>query len=466
MVGVIDHPLRKIADRIVSRVTPEKDQEDTRRLIYSAILFIKRVETDNLTQREKGYTGHPKLQFMKLAISKEIADSLRDRIRILEEYRIRSVSRIQEMLLYGLERTSRRALAKGELSILKILAGEPMISISRLATRVKKSRYVTTNTIRKLENDIGLRRLYSVNLGKLKLTTYSIVFRTRSFEDSKKFEAWVHQNQPPFLTALVFDVSYRNGFITYAIPNQQRALRLFEDRTQHFERTYMDQIQLHQAFEMYWNIRFDLYDQSVGQWQIPPELEDLSEISLPDKLEVEPSSYCNYANFQYPVSFSRSDFLLANMAIGPQHTLADLQEFLATFGWHYSKNNIWVRLNRLKKEDVISPMLYFSGAGFEEFICLSIYCQPDVRIQLQLLGSMFPAAFTYVTDQGIAIFLKRPTGWRGFIHKLIRDLPEVFDIEDLLVIHQERNVGGGVQQNLYERWNEKRQYWEFSDEEI
>jgi DNA-binding Lrp family transcriptional regulator len=466
MVGVIDHPLRKIADRIVSRVKPKAEQDDTRRLLYSAILFIKRVETDDLTQSEKAYIGHPKLQFLKLAISTEIAESLRDRIRILEEYRIRSVSRIQEMLLYGLERTSHRALTKDEISILAILAREPMISISRLATRVKKSRYVTTNAIKRLENDIGLRRLYSENRGKLKLTTFSLVFRTKSFEASQKFESWVQQTQPPFLTALVFDVSYRNGFITYAIPNQQRAHRLFENRVRYFERAYMDQVHLHQVLEMYWNIRFNLYDRTIGQWRIPSELENLSEISKPEEQKFPTISYCNYADLQSPVSFSRSDFLLANMAIGPQHTLADLQEFFASYGWHLSKNAIWAHLNRLKKEAIISPILYFSGAGFEEFICLSIYCEPFVKKQLQLLGSLFPAAFTYVTKQGVAIFLKRPTGWRGFIHKLIRDLPEVFEIEDLLVIHQERNLGSGLQQNLFERWNEKRQYWEFTDEEI
>lgn len=466
MVGVIDHPLRKIADRIVSRVKSKAAQNDTRRLLYSAILFIKRVETNDLAQKEKTYNSHPKLQFLKLAISTEIADSLRDRIRILEEYRIRSVSRIQEMLLYGLERTSHRTLTMDEISILSILAEEPMISISRLATRVKKSRYVTTNTIKRLESDIGLRRLYSENRGKLKLTTFSLVFHTLSFEASQKFESWIQQKQPPFLTALVFDVSYRYGFITYAIPTQQRALRLFEDRVRYFERAYMDQVHLHQVLEMYWNIRFDLYDLKGGQWRIPSELENLSGIPKPEESKFPTISYCVYADLQSPVSFSRSDFLLANMAIGPQHTLADLQEFLASHGWHLSKNAIWVHLNRLKKEAVISPMLYFSGAGFEEFICLSIYCKPYVKKQLQLLGSLFPAAFTYVTKQGVTIFLKRPTGWRGFIHKLIRDMPEIFEIEDLLVIHQERNLGSGLQSNLFERWNEKRQYWEFSDEEI
>jgi DNA-binding Lrp family transcriptional regulator len=417
MAGVIDHPLRKIVDRIVSRVKTKAAQYDTRRLLQSAVLFIKRVETNDLTQREKAYIGHPKLQFMKLALSTEIAESLRDRIRILEEYQIRSVSRIQEMLLYGLERPSRRMLTKDEISILDILIREPMMSISRLAARVKKSRYVVTNTIRSLENDIGLRRLYSENRGKLKLTTFSLVFRTRSFDDSKKFESWVQETQPPFLTALVFDVSYRNGFITYAIPTQQRAQRLFEDRSQFFERTYMDQVHLHQVSETYWNIRFNLYDPAVGQWRIPSELENLSEIPKPEDKKFPTISYCNFANLQSPVPFSQTDFLLANMAIGPQHTLADLEEFLASYGWHLSKNSIWVHLNRLKKEAVISPMLYFSGAGFEEFICLSIYCKPDVKKQLQLLGSFFPAAFTYVTKQGVAIFLKRPTGWRGFIHK-------------------------------------------------
>lgn len=466
MVGVIDHPLRKIADRIVSRVKPKGERGSTQRLLYSAVLFIKRVEIGELSEEEKCYDSHPKLHFMRLAISAEIADSLRDRIRILDEYRIRSVSRINEMLLYGLERTSGRTLTEDEITILSLLVNEPMMSISSLASKVNRSRYVVTKTVRTLENDIGLRRFYSENRGKFKLTTYSLVFRTQSFEDSKKIESWMEQSQPPFLTALVFDVSYRNGFITFAIPSQQRAYSLFDQRVRWFERTFMERVHLHRVFEMYWNLRFDLYNDEIGQWRIPPELEDLSELPKPDETGFPAPSYCYNADLQHPVQFSRIDFLLANMPISPQHTVKDLRDFLSRQGCHLSNHAIWLRLNRLKKEGIISPMLYFSGAGFEEFIGLSILCKPQTKKQLQLLSSLLPAAFTYVTEQGIAIFLKRPTGWSGFVQKLIRDIPQAFKIDDLLVVHQERNIGSGLRQDLFERWNEKRQYWEFTNDEI
>ena len=52
----------------------------------------------------------------------------------------------------------------------------------------------------------------------------------------------------------------------------------------------------------------------------------------PEEKEFPTISYCFFGDLKSPVSFSQSDFLLATMAIGPQHTLADLQEFLATHG--------------------------------------------------------------------------------------------------------------------------------------
>ncbi len=35
-----------------------------------------------------------------------------------------------------------------------------------------------------------------------------------------------------------------------------------------------------------------------------------------------------------------------------------------------------------------------------------------------------------------------------------------------MVIYQEHNLGSGLHPDLFRRWNEKRQYWEFTDEEI
>ena len=57
-------------------------------------------------------------------------------------------------------------------------------------------------------------------------------------------------------------------------------------------------------------------------------------------------------------------------------------------------------------------------------------------------------------------------GWRDFFTKFVHDLPSIYDIEELMVVHQERNYGSGLNNEVYNRWNEKRQYWEFTDDEI
>jgi hypothetical protein len=127
---------------------------------------------------------------------------------------------------------------------------------------------------------------------------------------------------------------------------------------------------------------------------------------------------------------------------------------------------IWSRLKRLKEEKIVTPMMYFSGGGFEEFILISILCEPPSRRRLQVMASWFPAAFTYPSEQGISIFFKHPIGWRDAIVTFTQDIQRLYEIHDLIVVHQERNIGSNLNPEFYRRWNESRQYWEFNDEEI
>lgn len=466
MATIPNHPLREIADKIVAQAVPKSEGKEIQQLLYSAILYVKRVETKSLTKDERAFISHQQISFMHLAISAEIANAFRDRIRIIAEYKIRSASRIREMLLYGLERTSGRTFTKEEVDCLRILSKKPMASITSLSQKLRKSRYQITKTLAQLEEGFGLRRFFSSNQGKLKLTTFSLVFQTRSYEDSKNLESWVRETHPPFLNSFGFDVTYRNGCIVFAIPSQQRAYRLFEQRIEWLQRNYMERAHLQRAFEMFWNIHFKNYDHQSGQWRIPKELEDLRH--LIDIINRGPIKipYCYYSDLRTPTQFNQVDFLIASMNMNAHHTIEDVKEYVSLFGFEHSANSIWLHLKRLETEAIIAPMLYFSGGGFEDFINLSIHCSSDTQKQLQILASYFPAAFTYITEQGIAIFIKRPSGWGDLINRLIRDISQIYDIDDLMVIHQERNIGSGLGSELFQRWNEKRQYWEFKDEEI
>ncbi len=466
MAGVIDHPLVGIADQIASRAIPKEEQDTIRHLLYSVILYIKRVETGTLSTEEQGYQGHKRIRFRDIAPSKDIAIGLRDRLRILNEYRIRSVNRITEVLLLGFEKTVQRALTKEQVDILRVLSVNPLISIRCLSKNLGKSRYSIKKTLNQLQDQFGLLRFFHQNRGKLKLTTFSLVFRTKSFEDSKRLESLIRNSQPPFMTAFIFDVAYRNGYITYAIPSQHRALRLFEEKVKFLKQEFMEKAHLQRALEVYWNLRFDDYDSELGQWRIPTDLAEISRLpSLTEKAITE-ISYCNYSDLRDPCSFDRIDFLLSNLVLSSHHKMSELQNMLSGYGYDLSKNSIRLKLNRLMNESIISPTIYFSGGGLEEFILLSIICSLNSQKQLQLLASRFPFAFTYITQQGIAIFLKRPIGWRDFIIKIIRDITQQYEIDELMVIYQEHNLGSGLHPDLFRRWNEKRQYWEFTDEEI
>ncbi len=466
MAGVIDHPLIEIADQIVARTSPVVERPGIQHQLYSVILYIKRVETENLTPQEKELIAHRKFGMRNLTASQELADGFRDRIRIIDEYHIESASRIHELLEYGFEIRSSRTLTTHQVTILKELSKEPLMNVSQLSRRLQKSRHYVTNALGKLEESFVLSRSYIPNRTKLKLTPFSFFFRTKSYEHSKALETWIRTSPPFFLTSLVFDVTFRNGFIAFAIPTQQRAFRLFERRTRQLTQEYCAKSKVHQAKEKFWNIRFDHYDAAQGRWLIPPELENFSNFLTSIQHFEGTLSYTTHLELGEPTVFDRVDYLITKARFSAQDTLADLQGFLSRYGNNLSYNAISKRFNRLKLERIITPHLYFSGAGIEEFVGLCIDCDQQVQRQLQLLTSFFPLSFTFLTQEGIIVFIKRPTGWRDFLVRFIQELPTVFDINDLMVVNQERNYGNKLQEQVYTRWNEKRQYWEFTDEEI
>ncbi len=466
MTGVIDHPLVKIADRIVAQALPKKERKELKRRLYDIILYIKRVETQCLTPEERELITQGKYGQRGLAASSEIAAGFRDRIRIIDEYKIQSAPRIYELLEYGFEITSPRTLRSNEVVILKELAKAPMTNVTQLSRRLNRSRNYVSKVLGELEEHFALSRSYIANRIKLKLTPFSFFFRTKSYTHSKSLESIIRQSPPFFLTSLVFDVTFRNGFLAFAIPSQQRAFRLFERRTRQLAKDYCVKSQVHQSGERFWNIRFDYYDSIQGRWLIPPELENLSKFqSFIQKHEM-PLVYTTYLESGAPVDFDRIDYLITKARFNSNNTLADIQEFLKHYNYHLSYSALSSRFKRLIKERIIVPHLYFSGAGIEEFIGLSINCTSQVQRQLQFLACFFPLSFTFLTKQGIVVFIKRPSGWGDFLMKFIQELPSVFDIDDLMIIYQERNYGNRLQEEVYQRWNEKRQFWEFSDNEI
>jgi hypothetical protein len=466
MAGVIDHPLIELADQIVARTRPVEERPSIRRILYDIVLYIKRAEKSELTPEEEEYLAHQKSGFPTMAASKELADGFRDRIRIIDEYQIESAFRIHEMLEYGFEITSTRTLTADQVSTLQELVKDPMMNISRLSTKLHRSRHNITKVINQLEEHFALSRLYVANRGKLKFTLFNLFFRTKSFNHSKALESWIRQAQPLFLTSIVFDVTFQNGFLAYAIPSQNRAHRLFEKRVRHLEQTYFEWSHLQRATEHFWNIRFDHYDPHSGQWLVPSVLENLPDNSFSTQTRERSIPFCTHADLRDPVKFDIIDLLITKAKMKAGDTIADLQAYLTQYDHKLSYNALSQRLNRLKHEEIIFSHLYFSGAGIEEFVGLSIYCKPKTQRELQILASFFPLSFTYLTQQGIVIFVKRPTGWRDFFKKFIQDLPAVFDIDEFMVVYQERNYGSGLREAVYNRWNEKRQYWTFTNEEI
>ncbi|MFX1563786.1 MAG: MarR family transcriptional regulator, partial [Promethearchaeota archaeon] len=377
-----------------------------------------------------------------------------------------SSAQMVEILLYVLTRTSQKTLSASQILVLKQLCDNPQLSVSQLNKQIKLSRPTITKILRQLRKDFGLKSGNLVDYSKFKLTTFNLIFHTKSYEDSRELENWIMSTSPPFLKTLVFDIDYRNGYLAFAIPTQQRALQAFKHRARWLQQEFMEQTHLHQYHSLFWNLQFDNYDLNQGVWKEPIVLTNQTSTVKSDIQETSDAHFQHSIQFGNAIKFTQSEYLLANAELKGAYSLNEKRDLLNRFGFTFSEKTVWAHLQRLKNQKVLAPYVYISDAGFEEFICISVQCEEDAYAPLKLLSSCLPFTYTYFTDCGIALYLKKPIGWSDISNRLINRISQIPGIYDIMVVHQERNVGSAAEFELYRRWNEKRQFWEFNNQDI
>ncbi|MFX1561902.1 MAG: winged helix-turn-helix transcriptional regulator [Promethearchaeota archaeon] len=463
--GRFDYLIPPEIKGILEKAKPEEAISDLKLLIINILLYIKRSNGEILTEEEKSVPAHRKFKFLAMPLSPTLKESLQSRLNVIEKYRIESSIHVREILLHGLTRTEQRTLTSSQLQVLKCLSDTPQLRPSPLSKRVGLSRPAVKKILRQLQNEYGLGFGYFIDYSRLKLTTFSLVFQTHSYEESIKLEKWASSG-PPFLKTLVFDIYYRKGYIVFAIPTQQRALRSFEHRVDLMDREFFQKVHIHKLQNLFWNLRFDNYDVNHGTWIEPLELLEQSRATSTSVKEPKNTKFQHIIEFGKPIKFTQMDYLLAHAELKGAHTLIDKRELLKRSGFSCSEKTVWAHLKWLRSQKTLNPYMYISNAGFEEFICISTECNQKAYAPIYSIASKLPFTYTYQTNFGIAIFLKQPIGWSDFINSLIDKITQIPGVNDVMVIHQERNVGSAADLELYRRWNEKRQYWEFDDQDI
>ena len=353
-----------------------------------------------------------------------------------------------------------------QIKVLELLSNSPTLNASQLSHLAGKSRPTITKILNQLRNNFGFRQGYTTNTGKFKLARFSIVFRTKSFEASQALEQWVLTEKPPFIGSLVFDLYYRNGFLVFLLPSQQRAIRLFYQRVDWLTHNFFQHIQIHRTVELLWKARFDDYDVENGRWRIPETLRNYPHSLFNESIPSEDVSFQRCIRMEAPIRFSRIDYLLANSDVLGGPTIQEKREFLRRHDYNLSTNAVWSHLKRLKENRAVVPFVIFAGAGLEDFICLCLSCDSKIQSFIKSLAMFLPFSYIYITDRGVALFFKRPLGWSAIVNRIIKETSKLPGVDNYMVVHQESQSGISLGYEIFNRWNEKRQYWEFNDEEI
>ena len=138
MAVMAKESLDTIEQRILSRLSPRERNQMTS-LLRNAVLFIKQMRGERLTEEEKSYPAHKLLSHSEHFGGKEAAETLAFRINLIDRYQLQNANYIEQILTldypsaYGKRFTARKAL------ILRELYEYPTIPKYKLAKKIGTS---------------------------------------------------------------------------------------------------------------------------------------------------------------------------------------------------------------------------------------------------------------------------------------------------------------------------------------
>jgi hypothetical protein len=457
--------LETIEQRILSRLRPtERNQLIS--LLRNAVLFIKQMRGGQLTEEEKSYPAHRLLSHSEHFGGKEAAETLVFRLSLIDSYQLQNANYIEQILTfdfpvaYGKRLTARKAL------ILRELYESPTIPKYKLAKKTGSSSRVITRELNELQHEFAFQIITTTDHQKFRLISQAILFRAKSPRHSERLENYLY-NQKGFNRTFELDRDMLRGGILFRYPDQLKAHRLFAERVRWLQDEFFTDCYLFRFTGFRYSLSFATYDPEINAFSFDPEIVSEAPFTY-IKEHISTLPQLQGCDFGEPIRFDRVDFLLAHSlySSGYLGQTEFKQRLLKQHGFDFSKKTIWKREQRLRKENVATPLIDIKIPGFDEHISFFVFCSPKASNTIGGIPTFLPYVIFFSTDCGCILNIQRPAHTSALTGQLLRAIQKEPGVSDVKLLRYQWRIVSIRHVDIVDRWNEEEQKWEIHDGDI
>ena len=465
MAVMVKESLEIIEQRILSRLSLRERNQSTS-LLRNAVLFIKQMRGERLTEEEKSYPAHKLLSHSEHFGGKEAAETLAFRLNLIDRYQLQNANYIEQILTldypsaYGKRFTARKAL------ILRELYESPTIPKYKLAKKIGTSSRVITREFNELQHEFAFQIITSADPHKFRLINQGILFRAKSAKHSERLENLLGSQQG-FNRTFQLDRDMLRGAIVFRYPNQQKAHRMFEERVRGLQDEFFLDCYLFRITGFYYWLSFATYDPEINAFSFDPE--SVSEAPFTYiKQHISTLSQLQGCDYREPIRFDQADFLLAHSlySTGYLGQTEFKQRLLKQQGFDFSKKTIWKREQRLRKKKVATPIIDVQIPGFDENINFIVFGSRQACDTIRGIPAFLPYGIYFTTDSGCILHIQRPAHTSALTGQLLRSIQKEPEVSDVKLLRYQWRIVSTRHVDIVDRWNEEEQEWEIHDGDI
>jgi hypothetical protein len=366
----------------------------------------------------------------------EIIDKIIDNIKILQKARVIEASNAYAAFINSLKSASPQVAPRGFLEkIFSYFVYNPLATYTQAGQDLQCHRSTAKSGF---ENVNKLHRIMALSL--LNGCHFGIKGFTLFFEMNDQKE-WETIREPllsfPFTKTLHRGVTSPFGFVSFAIPGSDRNQAELRRSLEKITRRYFDYSSLHLSQGLDRIVNPGLLND--GNWELPECLIS-GEIRGPVKHK---SAISSIGCPSYLSELTKDDFITSEIvSYHLRKPNSELAEIMTSRGYEVKANQIAYRIRKMMQLGVMSPWLWFSGAGLHYSFTIELVSNKEARQKIFEAVSGFPEVFTTPTDRGAIIWLEIPKfhlkNYYDYL-SLLSKLPGVERIRPILAT--ERSAG-------------------------
>ena len=429
---------------------PPIDDDEVKELYKAVEIYLQRVEG------KKAKPFQPKLININpnvIPLSKQLYYSLRNRLELIEKYKIRDKEKILRLLTTAFSLTEKISIK--ELTVLKEIVNNPETPYYKIAKKIGMAPSTVINLARRLERKVNLRYTLLPDYTLFKLRHYSIIF---SIDNNIAPSVTKFLTSPFTLTINIDTFAQRDrrwGWASFIVPNQPEILSRFHRWISRFQKNAY-YLRIMEITKIAYGINLDLYDGTRWIFEDYVWSYGLFELMREHWELFKPQRVYEYKNT--PIKFDDIDFIIFSFLIkNEKFSLKKMQENLADFGIKRSISDISKRIKKIKLLN-IPIMISFSGLDLTDMLTVHIECNNESKEILLRSLSQFPMYWLYPHSYGLFAFLLMPRGTAFSYVYLFEGIRSEF--EDVVIIPRYTNLGGRLNaRDLIKFWNTEKQKW-------